>query len=298
MIGGTKNGGGRPKSPTAGWNPLRNFPVGRWLNKIIRPAFRRFNRPSDQNQINSLHSVQRSIFLHFLVIALISYSPSVLGQLLGGGGGQRVVPSHADPSWYEPAPSWATRLVPNPVFYHMKDIDSKSERFDTIYREVRDLVHKSELQKLEREKERQKPVKILQTLSPGFYRVSVDGSYYAMKIPSESSFADDEIVKLHFVVTENVYTYTTVLGANATLKIAEAVEEEPTPPTPITSDEFIGRLRAGETFAVRKGDTEIKCKQCNGFGYPMTGLRGGRPDCSECRGDGKFIAPRFILILW
>lgn len=179
----------------------------------------------------------------------------------------------------------------------MKDIDPKSERFDTIYREVRDLVHKSELRNLRREKERQKPIKILQTLSPGFYRVSVGESYYAMKIPSESPFADDEIVKSHFVVTENVHTYTTVLGANVTLKIAEAAEE-PTPPTPITSDEFIDRLRVGETFAVRKGDTEIKCKRCNGFGFPMTGVSGGRPDCGECGGDGKFIAPHFILILW
>ena len=48
MIGGTKNGGGRPKSTSARWNPLRNSPVGRWLSKMIHPASRRFNRPGDQ----------------------------------------------------------------------------------------------------------------------------------------------------------------------------------------------------------------------------------------------------------
>lgn len=35
MIGGTKNGGGRPKSPAAGWSPLHSE-IPRWADGSIK----------------------------------------------------------------------------------------------------------------------------------------------------------------------------------------------------------------------------------------------------------------------
>jgi len=82
-----------------------------------------------------------------------------------------------------------------------------------------------------------------------------------------------------------VYDFKSVgAGMRRVRQFKEALaEEDPDAPT---QEEFVERLKAGETFAVRILDPK-GCATCNGDGQ-MTSLQGGG-NCKSCQGTGEIL---------
>ena len=84
--------------------------------------------------------------------------------------------------------------------YPVGSIDTSSEKFDLIYNTVADQHYEAEKAALKTYE-----ITILQTISPGYYRVRVGETTYAMEIPLDRPLADDEVIQLPAVETDEVY---------------------------------------------------------------------------------------------
>jgi hypothetical protein len=105
--------------------------------------------------------------------------------------------------------------------------------------------------------------------------------------------------------TGKVHEYTSVAGAKKSVLLYSQV------PVPkkyqrMELDEFVTRLKDGESFLVKMGTTLEPCKKCNGFGRIPDGKTGNREkrsadrkiDCPDCKGKGKIQSPRVYRIKW
>ncbi|MDF1862512.1 MAG: hypothetical protein P1U87_20005 [Verrucomicrobiales bacterium] len=176
-------------------------------------------------------------------------------------------------------------LAQEEIPYPVKEIDPTSEKFDRVYQLVSKQLYEDALAKMDVYN-----VHVLQTIEPGFYRVLIGETSYAMKIPGKP-IADDEIVELPAVETDEVYQYTTVLGATATIKVATV----PDLPEKLTKDQFHVNLSNGKTYLVQIGTMKINCTRCGGFG--MTSSI-NKTKCKNCAGEGHFIKPKMFRVQW
>ena len=170
-----------------------------------------------------------------------------------------------------------------PIKYPIRNIPQESEKFFNIYKTVADYL----LQK-ENAKHQTVTVKILQTIEPGFYRIKVGETNYVAKIPGKPK-ADDTTVEMRLVDTDEVYQYTTVLGAKATIKVVAV----PPAPERITPAELIAALKSGKEFLIPIGTQVERCSACAGFGG--NALSG---KCRKCSGRGQWKVPQFYSIKW
>jgi hypothetical protein len=167
-------------------------------------------------------------------------------------------------------------------------------------------------------------VKILQHISDNtFYRCSFSGTTFALKFNSPQVFADDVNVNAFIGKTDEVYPYTTVLGAikriplyrelsdneivlrnkERRLKALAQFPEKYTPKQKIHQKEFVENLKNGQTYKF-SSSIDVNC--------PREGCRGGRysnPDpfapgssavikCENCRGKGKMSIMIQCKMIW
>jgi hypothetical protein len=169
--------------------------------------------------------------------------------------------------------------------YPLQAIDPDSDKFDRIFQEVAGQLYQAEKDAI-----KTYDVTILQTISPGRYRVRVGQTVYAAEIPGKP-IADDEVVRLPLVETDEVYQYTTVLGANSTIKVAKIVDD----PERLTRSQFILLLQAGKHFPIQMGTFKEKCSNCGGFGMISSV---SKIQCRVCSGRGGWVRPKMFDVHW
>lgn len=173
-----------------------------------------------------------------------------------------------------------------PTPYPVRDIPQDSEKFEKIYEVVATQRLEAEMAALKTHE-----VEILQTISPGRYRVRIGETSYAMEIPIGRTLADGEKVRLPALESDEVYQYTTVFGATATIKVAVVPEL----PKRMTKQTFLRRLAAGETFEIAMNSEKVRCVVCGGFGYVSSVTK---ERCRRCYGEGIFEFPKRFLVMW
>jgi hypothetical protein len=172
-----------------------------------------------------------------------------------------------------------------PPLYPVRGIPKDSEKFDRIYNAVADQLVEAEMKLLKKHE-----VEILQTISPQRYRVQIGDVTYALEIPGKP-LPDGEVIMIPVVETEEVFQYTTVLGATSTIKVAAIPEI----PKRLTKDQFLMLLEAGKHFDITMGKTEVRCTGCGGFGK-KSGL--SEEACGRCDGVGIFRVPVYYRVIW
>lgn len=126
-------------------------------------------------------------------------------------------------------------------------------------------------------------------LQPTFYPLE-NKSLYLYRPGNPLSEVDGESIRnLYLKSTEQTYSYTNSLGAKATVRVLVDAEK----PEYMTQDEFIKRLKAGETWRLYRFTT-AECRACFGDGKKSK-LQGGG-SCEDCEGKGS--STKDLLVKW
>lgn len=136
---------------------------------------------------------------------------------------------------------------------------------------------------------------VMQTLAPGDYLARIGEEIIRVAI-SGQPLADDQPVRGNLTLLPGLHTYTTTLGATATVK---QYRLDPTTDATLTPEDLRQRLQSGETIIIENGKAEAKCPDCQGWGR-IPGPRVGSPKspCKKCRETGKILAPSYVKLLW
>lgn len=94
--------------------------------------------------------------------------------------------------------------------------------------------------------------------------------------------------------TDETFEYTTVLGAQRTVRIVRPIDE-PAAHVAMTKDDFVKRLKRGETFYLPDYE-KVSCGKCVGDGKLSALAGNGYPECPDCAGKGHAI--KGLLVKW
>ena len=172
--------------------------------------------------------------------------------------------------------------------YPVKGIDPSSEKFERIYRAVADVDERAR-----KAKQKTYKMEVLSNISEGFYLVRDTDKTYAVKIPGKV-IPDDTKVALPFVLTDEVYQYTTVLGGKATVAMLKLAE----PVVRLTKKDFIQGLMDGTTITIVLKVGEKGCRTCYGSGRVGGGVGVKSKICIKCRGSKKQAIMKKYRIRW
>ena len=107
---------------------------------------------------------------------------------------------------------------------------------------------------------------------------------------AESVLADGTYLRGYFLPTSETFSYTTITGAKATVKVSEFRDEK----YPFESEaNFIAVLKTGVTFYCF-GDP-VDCDKCTGWGKVKAKTPSGWQKCSSCDGKGK-VPVRYVVV--
>jgi len=143
-------------------------------------------------------------------------------------------------------------------------------------------------------------IKIIQTAASGEFlaRFTQASSFFLLRLPGQSH-ADDSTLYLQIEKTNELHTYTDVMGATRTVPVYTASATEPERMTPGALQDS---LQIGNTFRIWKTMPTSTCATCNGFGkIPIKeGPRKGdaKITCSPCHGKGKITIYQEIIVTW
>lgn len=136
---------------------------------------------------------------------------------------------------------------------------------------------------------------VTQTLSPGEFLVKHGGALVHVSAPG-LAVADGALIAGDLTPTGGLHTYTTVLGASATVR---SFLFHPVP-VHLTPETFTQSLQAGETFIIEhQSPASVPCDACQGWGR-TSGPKAGTPKqpCTTCKSTGKLRASNMILVVW
>lgn len=111
-----------------------------------------------------------------------------------------------------------------------------------------------------------------------------------LKTLENYNFVDNESYKLYIEKSEETKSYTTVLGANSTVRVLE--EYKPVTPVPMTQDEFVEKLKSAQVWTLRNAH-RTNCDAC--FGGKLNSLKGGGT-CRACNGSGEKVSD--LVVKW
>ena len=101
----------------------------------------------------------------------------------------------------------------------------------------------------------------------------------------------EELEKILTIESEEIYEYTAAIGAKQSVRVLKEIKD--TELKLMTQEEFVQRLKGGETWTLRRHE-EKKCNPCFGAGK-LGSLQGGGT-CKECKGKG--IISNDVLVKW
>ena len=106
---------------------------------------------------------------------------------------------------------------------------------------------------------------------------------YYLETLEPKNVVDDEVLKVRAVLTDKTYSYNTVSGAKKTIRVMQEVKikQEDLVIKELTQDEFVKRLKRGETWRLPKFIPK-KCSRCVGKGR----IIGQNSRCGVCGGRG------------
>jgi len=183
------------------------------------------------------------------------------------------------------------QIIPrNGIPYEMRDVEISSEKFAKVLffvnKTLSDDFRRQHLQNLIecRVMDIGKDGQIL--CRAGDRVILVRGVHLSRPI------ADGDVLKLSLKATGETFSYTTVLGAESTVHVLEATHE----PDPMNAEEFVAKLKAGETFPMTTGERNTPCVACRGTG--QGDMKSGNVRCPTCWGSGRVDGPVYYRIYW
>lgn len=120
--------------------------------------------------------------------------------------------------------------------------------------------------------------------SIGYLSADTSNRYYLVLLSAKNMAEGERDTTIPIRKTDE--TFTTSWGGSYR-KIEEV------PGDLISREEFVARLRSGETFTIENFE-EQKCTKCHGFGH--LGFLSGEKDCPECGDSGKVWVN--CLVVW
>lgn len=174
------------------------------------------------------------------------------------------------------------------IDYPIRGIDPASDKFSKVYSEVTFALEMAKAKSRARSR-----VKVIQNIAEGAYLVSIGKKNYVM-MRHGGILTDDTELDLVVTDTGEVYQYTSVLGAKKTVGIIKEAED-----SLMSREEFISRLKAGESFTLPLKVGERGCKKCYGRGKTGGGLSGPPARvCTICDGGKKIPITKTFRIQW
>jgi hypothetical protein len=181
---------------------------------------------------------------------------------------------------------WNGKTIP----YSIRDIDPGSARLQKILMHVnatRSVLFLRDAKKLSL------PFRIIQSIKDEGYLCSVDGRSVLLRdIPADRAFADGDTLTLPVKATGETFSYVNTRGSKSTVHVLSVLRE----PDPITEEELIARLKAGEKFVMTTGEKNTACFYCNGSG--KGDMKKGHIRCPDCYGGGITHDPVFFRVVW
>lgn len=104
--------------------------------------------------------------------------------------------------------------------------------------------------------------------------------------------ADGDVLDLSLKATGETFSYITVAGSKSTVHVLEASHE----PNPMTMEEFVENLKAGETYPMTTGERDTPCVACAGTG--QGNMKAGNVRCPTCGGSGRMDGPVYYRVYW
>lgn len=179
--------------------------------------------------------------------------------------------------------------------YPMRSIPTDDPRFKAVLEAV-----VAEVAKAEARGNQSKVIRILQTVAPGEFLVKTHGDSSKHMVAAGMAFADGSAVYGTLKPRKELFSYTSVLGAQSTVRSFdfESVER-----IELTPENFVSLLKGGLKIEIEKGTSTIGCKDCNGWGKvaevtPRRTSPDGKVQCALCGGKGRFIVPQRVSIQW
>lgn len=113
-----------------------------------------------------------------------------------------------------------------------------------------------------------------------------------LDLPNDSNrLADGEKFLKPIEETPETFEYTTTLGAKATVRVCR-IAGTGNQHAPLTMEQFVARLRAGETFTLTVTQVTTVCDFCRGAKV----INGG--ECRKCEGKGGATIERNLTVRW
>lgn len=179
-------------------------------------------------------------------------------------------------------------LCEEAIDYPVREIDPESNKFARVYSEV---VYAMELERAKSKTTSR--VRIIQNISKGLYLASVGDSTYAFIHPGRI-LVDGEELNIQVVKTGQVHQYVSVLGAKKTVEVIKKSVDEM-----MSKDEFLRRLKNGETFTLPLKTGERGCPNCYGRGRTGGWLNGPPAiTCEKCGGRKKIPIIKKFRVRW
>jgi hypothetical protein len=140
-------------------------------------------------------------------------------------------------------------------------------------------------------------VKILQHINESSYLAQIKptgGEWETVRLELPENMrilADGETFNSPLELTGQMFQYTTALGAKATVKVCQ-IPGTGTAFRKMNMEQFVSRLKAGETWEIVMDQVTTPCRFCRGAAI----VNGG--SCRQCDGKGGQTIQRNLKVCW
>lgn len=176
--------------------------------------------------------------------------------------------------------------------YPVRDIPIESDKFRAIFATVSAAEMALNFQKLGQSIK----LKLVQNIAKQKYLAELGDQLIAVDLQDGRKFADDTWIGVNIQDTGEIYEYIAVLGNKKSVRLYREVKAPPL----LTIEEFVTRLKKGESFIIEITAPKIPCRICEGTGVVTdNSSNGGRKfRCTTCNGTSGSQSSAHYRVLW
>jgi hypothetical protein len=177
--------------------------------------------------------------------------------------------------------------------YPVRDIPVESDKFRAIFASVSASEMASKLRQLAPHTRLQ----LVQNIAEQKYLAQLGGQIIAIELlEGHKKYADDTRIEVRIEDTGKIYEYIAVLGDK---KSVHLYREQNAPPI-MTIQDFVARLKKGESFIIQIDGRKIPCRVCGGTGKVTdnSSKESRKILCDTCDGSGGSHSSAQYRVLW
>lgn len=179
--------------------------------------------------------------------------------------------------------------------YPVRGIPIESDKFRAIFASVSAAEMASKLPQIGPPTRLQ----LVQNIAGQKYLAQLGGQLIAIELlESHNKYADDTRIEVRIEDTGKIYEYIAILGNKKSVRLYR--EQEQKAPPIMTIQDFVARLKKGESFIIQIDGRKIPCRVCGGTGKVTdnSSKESRKILCDTCDGSGGSHSSAQYRVLW